>query len=125
MVKYAQPGVVRLADRRDHHGVDQGGDGTAVHHARRLLELGPVGEAHPGVVGAHLLQHQAHERREVRPVPSLRELRPAVGERPVDRREPTRVQRLHRAERRSRGDQGSNRRAGTIVLPCLITIAAD
>ena len=125
MVKYAQLGRVRLADGGDHHGVDQGGDGTAVHHARRLLELRPVGEAHPGVVGAHLLQHQAHERREVRAVPSLRELRPAVGERLLDRREPTRVQWLHRG---NVGRSVTRDRTGAPVrsfLPCLITIAAD
>ena len=53
------------ADGRDDDGVDEGGDGPAVHRPRRLLELGPEGQAQPAVVDAQLLDLDADERREV------------------------------------------------------------
>ena len=50
-----------------------------MHDAGGLVELGSVGEAHPGVVGAHLLELEADHVREVAAVP-LRELRPSSGD---------------------------------------------
>ena len=115
-------GVVGLADRGDHHRVDQGGDRAAVDDAGGLLELGPVREPHAGVVGAHLLELQADERREVGPVPALREPRPALGQRAVERCEAVGVRAAPSPANLGRrasgtGDTGSRDAAGTIV-PC-------
>jgi len=71
--------LVGGADGGHDHGVDQRGDRAAVHDAVGLVELGPVGQAHPAVVGPHLLELEPDEAREVRAVPAT-ELGPALGD---------------------------------------------
>ena len=61
-----------LATAGTTHGVDERGDRAAVHHARRLVELGPVRQPHAAVVEADLLDLQPDELREQRLAPTAR-----------------------------------------------------